>query len=112
MRIPITEYKEQIIQGCLAPSQSPQPGEFWTFTEDGVAVAVDFLCPCGCGSECYTLVTDASKGQPKSERHWLYSKEPNGPTLWPSIRYTGGCKAHFNITDGEVIIHGDSGGLR
>ena len=88
----------------------PGPGEFWTLLDkDGAAVAVDFLCPCGCGSECYTPVTDATKGQPKTERHWLYSSGPGGPTLSPSIRYLGGCKAHFNITDGKAVIHGDSG---
>lgn len=86
------------------------PEEFWVFAEDdGSVSAVTFRCPCGCGSECYTPVTDATKGQPKTERHWLYSRGPNGATLSPSIRYTSGCKAHFNITDGRAEFHGDSG---
>lgn len=86
-----------------------KPGDLWLFLKDGKVTAVDFLCPCGCGSECYTPVTDATQGQPKTDRHWLYSRGSEGVTLSPSIRYTGGCKAHFNITDGKAVMHGDSG---
>lgn len=114
---PITEYVEIIKnldeQSCLSAvdaNNNPKDNEFWTMLEqDGCVSAVSFRCPCGCGNECYTPVTDASKGQPKTERHWLYSKGTNGPTITPSIRYTGGCKAHFNITDGKVQLHNDSG---
>ncbi len=117
MRQTITEYRE-IVKHLDAHSalqaaetgQYPQGNEFWTMVEqDGAVVAVDFRCPCGCGAECYTPVTDATKGQPKTDRHWLYSRGSSGPTLSPSIHYTGGCKAHFNITDGKVVLHGDSG---
>lgn len=82
---------------------SPPPGVMWVFEENGQVVAVDFLCPCGCGSSCYT---------PMHQNHprcWSYEKGPNGPTIRPSIRYTGGCKAHFTITDGKVQMHEDSG---
>lgn len=92
--------------GTADSGAKPKPGEWWTFVADGKVVAVSFLCPCGCGSECYTPVTDATAGQPKTARHWLYSA---GPTLSPSIRYTGGCKAHFNIENGKTIFHADSG---
>lgn len=79
----------------------------WVLVDgDGFVEAVTFQCPCGCGRECYTPVTDATRGQLKTERHWLYSA---GPTLTPSIRYIGGRRAHFNITDGRAVIHGDSG---
>lgn len=83
--------------------RTPAPGEMWVLIEDGKVVAVDFLCPCGCGSECYTPT-----GMP-SPRHWEYEKGPNGPTLKPSIRFTSGCKAHFHITDGKTKFCGDSG---
>ncbi|SRR5260370_31993928 len=107
MKTPITEYTEKILTDWISPSESrqfPLPGEFWIFVIDGKVEAVDFLCPCGCGSECYTPVVP--KGQPRTERVWEY--EP-GPTLSPSIRYTGGCKAHFNITNSKAVMHGDSG---
>jgi hypothetical protein len=87
----------------------PAPGEIWTMMKDDIVEAVNFRCPCGCGAECYTPVADSTKGLPKTEHEWLYSKGPNGPTLSPSIRYLGGCKAHFNITDGKAVMHWDSG---
>jgi hypothetical protein len=95
--------------GDVPPADKLKPGVMWVISDEGGVCAVDFLCPCGCGSECYTPVTDATKGQPKTERHWLYSRGLGGVTLSPSIRYTGGCKAHFNITDGKTVMHGDSG---
>jgi hypothetical protein len=103
---PITEYVETVCRNWLPPGprQSPLPGEFWTFVIDGKLESVNFLCPCGCGMECYTPVVP--KGQPRGQRVWEY--EP-GPTITPSIRYTGGCMAHFNITDGKAVMHGDSG---
>lgn len=101
------EYKEERREfGAAYPDAVPLPGVMWVYEHEGEVVAVNFLCPCGCGSECYTPVTDATKGRPKTERHWLYS---SGPTLTPSIRYVGGCKAHFNITNGKTVMHGDSG---
>lgn len=137
--------------GDVPPANRLTPGVIWVISDDGGVCAVNFLCPCGCGSECYTPVTDATKGQPKTERHWLFSrgpertcercegdgkahgadrpfewsgpgtypgpcpvchgtgKQPGAVTLSPSVRYTGGCKAHFNITDGKTVMHGDSG---
>jgi hypothetical protein len=100
----ITEYREERHEfGNNTLSGLPPPGVMWVFMENGEPCSVDFLCPCGCGSSCYTPL------RMNHPHHWNYSKGSNGPTLSPSIRYTGGCKAHFNITDGKVIIHGDSG---
>lgn len=105
----ITEYIEQV-HNFPHTDGSPKDNEFWVLLSDGRAQAVTFRCPCGCGSECYTPVTDATKGQVKSPREWLFSREADGkPTLSPSIRYLGGCKAHFNITGLRTIIHADSG---
>lgn len=105
------EYVEKRLVFGEAPQGKPEPNEVWVMVSpDGERVeAVSFLCPCGCGSECYTPVTDADKGEPKTERHWLFSSKDGKVTLSPSIRYTGGCKAHFNITDGKAVMHGDSG---
>lgn len=83
--------------------RNPPHGVMWVFVEDDKVVSVDFLCPCGCGHSCYTPL---GLNHP---RRWEYEQGKNGPTLRPSIRYTGGCKAHFTITDGKVQMHGDSG---
>lgn len=96
----INQYTERVVEGWLESDYKVKPGEFLTFVEDGKAVAVDFLCPCGCGSECYTPVVQ--EGSPPPNNHtWTYSRGPNGPTLRPSILYTSGCKSHFHITDGR-----------
>lgn len=105
MGTPITEYRE--VRKCF-PDESGLPllsGEMHVYLIGEVPEAVNFLCPCGCGNKTYTPVTVGVK----EEHSWLFSRGPNGPTLYPSIRWTGGCKAHFNITDGKVIVHGDSG---
>jgi hypothetical protein len=101
----ITEYREERHAfGEAGLPSHPPPGVMWVFMEGDTPVAVNFLCPCGCGAECYTPLEG-----PRPHK-WAYSKGPNGgPTLSPSIRYLGGCKAHFNIEDGKSIIHGDSG---
>jgi hypothetical protein len=80
----------------------PKPGVMQVFVENGVPTMVDFLCPCGCGNTCPTHLSPPGK---KTEHHWLYAQGPNGPTLSPSIRWTGGCMAHFNIDDGKVTMH-------
>ena|ERR1700676_292447 len=109
MSAPVTEYVE-VPKEFGNVNGVPQGNDFWVLQEDGAVVSVNFLCPCGCGRECYTPVTDATKGQLKTERHWLFSRGPNGrPTLTPSIRYLSGCKTHFNVTEGKVVTHGDSG---
>ena len=106
----IKEYKEiEYAFGSGEVPAKPQPGEMFVFYgPEGDIESVDFLCPCGCGSTCYTPLVP--EGTPRHTRQWMYKREPSGSlTLIPSIRYTGGCFAHFNITDGKVIMHGDSG---
>lgn len=63
-------------------------------------VCVNFLCPCGCGSECYTPIAP-----PQNNRRWDATLIDNKLTLSPSIQYTGGCKSHFNIEDNNVKWH-------
>lgn len=93
------------------------PGEMLVLcNESSEPQAVNFLCPCGCGSGGYTrLVTKDRPRRPDDQANgihlWEYSP---GPTLHPSIRYTGGCKSHFNIeavngVPGSVKWHEDSG---
>jgi hypothetical protein len=102
MTTPISQYREERY-GFGAIGLIPEPGIMWILIENGQPVAVDFLCPCGCGRSCYTTL---GLNHP---RKWVYSSGPNGPTLSPSIRWLSGCKSHFTITDGKVTMHEDSG---
>lgn len=103
----IDHYIETRYPSDAAPQRLPAPDELWALMDkDGKVEAVEFLCPCGCGGGGYMPVNE---GPPPGNRVWGYNKGPNGPTLTPSIRYLSGCKSHFNITDGKVIVHGDSG---
>lgn len=105
---PISSYVEERHElGEPGLPATPPSGVMWLFTEigqpdplDAKIVAVEFLCPCGCGSSCYTPL------EGPHPHCWSYSP---GPTLTPSIRFLGGCKAHFNITNGKTVIHADSG---
>lgn len=104
MSEPITQYREERHDfGAEGLPPFPAPGVMWVFIENGEPVAVEFLCPCGCGRTRYTPLRG------NHPHRWEYSQGSNGPTLTPSIRCTGGCKTHFNIIDGKVIMHGDSG---
>lgn len=88
------------------PEQIPSGVMLVLVNEQGVPQAVNFLCPCGCGNECYTPLTTPERPRKDNRPIWDYE---SGPTIKPSIRYTGGCKSHFTITDGEVSMHSDSG---
>lgn len=103
----IEEYKPIVLNRWLNQDERVPPGEMWIFhhPDTGELEAVDFVCPCGCGSRCYTPVTPVD--QPKQERHWQFDEATT--TITPSIRYLSGCKAHFNITNGKTVMHGDSG---
>jgi hypothetical protein len=101
----ITKYTEERHEyGCDDPGQ-PAPGVMQVFYENGDPVMVDFLCPCGCGNRAPTHLVPPGQTKKPNDRHWNYSSGPNGPTLDPSIRWTGGCLAHFTITDGQVKFH-------
>ncbi len=103
----ITEYKPVVFNRWLEANEQVPPGEMWIFHNptDGELEAVDFICPCGCGTRCYTPVVPV--GTPNQLRHWFFDEDTT--TITPSIRFTSGCKAHFNITDGKTVLHGDSG---
>lgn len=89
----------------VAP-EAVKSGIFALWLEDGVPVFCEFRCPCGCMATCPTYLANKEGNVGPGHPRWTYSP---GPTLSPSIRYLGGCKAHFNITNGEAIMHGDSG---
>ncbi len=103
----IAEYKPVVLNRWLEKGERVPPGEIWIFhhPDDGKLEAVDFICPCGCGNHVWTPVTPMS--EPKQEHHWQFDEKTT--TVFPSIRWLSGCKAHFNITNGKVVWHGDSG---
>ena len=101
----IESYKEEVHQFGKEFNLPKVPaGVMYVFEEDGNVEGVEYLCPCGCDMVIYTPCHS-----PKIDRFWEFERGSNGPTLKPSVRWISGCKAHFNITDGKVIIHGDSG---
>lgn len=102
---PITSYVEKRVEFGKVDEQL-EPGVMLVMVTGDVVEAVDFLCPRGCGSECYTPIVGPERPRDGNRPIWDY--EP-GPTLKPSIRFTGGCKAHFYITNGKVILCSDSG---
>lgn len=88
----------------------PKPGEMQVFCDErDVPLMVDFLCPCGCGRACATHLLEPGQVKKPNDHHWEFERGPNGVTLRPSIRWRGGCKAHFFITDGEAKMCADSG---
>lgn len=112
---PITEYREESYQadgdGCwpVAANRPLEPGIIRVLYVNGVPGMCEFLCPCGCESPCLALFPTAEQQRTPHRPLWNFAKGSHGPTISPSIRYLGGCKAHFNITDGKVVMHGDSG---
>lgn len=102
---PIESYVEEVHEFGESLEGNPAPGIMWVFQKDGVPELVNFMCPCGCGYTCPTPVNP----EDKKEHRWLFSRSAPGVTLSPSIRWLSGCRAHFSITDGKVIMHADSG---
>lgn len=108
----ITNYREESYDaehGCWPPSACKplEPGVMRVLYINGVPDCCEYLCPCGCGSPCPTFFPSNGKRQRTPSRHlWDFSK---GPTLSPSIRHLSGCKSHYNITNGNVVWHADSG---
>jgi hypothetical protein len=112
MSEPITSYVEVMVEWGGVDIGRPKPGEMQVYCENGVPKMVDFLCPCSCGHTCPTHLLEPGEkhdDNPWTRECWSFERGPNGVTLTPSIRWLNGCMAHFNITDGKVIMHPDSG---
>lgn len=78
------------------------------FYENDVPMMVDFICPCGCGRAAPIHLKPEENG--KQDRLWVFKRGPSGGVmLSPSIRWTGGCYAHFYIKDGKSEFCNDSG---
>lgn len=94
----ITKYVERpFAWGENRPAVSP--GVMHVIREGDQVCAVEFCCPCGCGTPCYTPI--ASVHYEKNNHVWDWGGENN----WfsPSIRRNAACKSHFFIKkDGTV----------
>ncbi len=104
-RTPILEYETQDVKWGDDRGK-PAPGIMFVVKQGNKVRMLDFLCPCGCGYTVPTFVTEDPAN--KTQNVWIYS-DVNGPTLYPSIRWQGGCKAHFHIEQGKVRFCTDSG---
>lgn len=111
MGTPIASYHEERVADVIPDGFQLTPGVLLAIEgrESGHVHNVYFHCPCGCGGDLTLPVTDKDKGEAKHPHRWHYSRGPHGPTVEPSVRHLDGCKAHYNITDGKTVIHGDSG---
>lgn len=111
---PITNYREESYtadaDGCWPPEVGDlEPGVMQVLYDNGVPVMCDYVCPCGRDAPCPIFFPTEKRKRVPQRPLWDFKRGPNGPTLTPSVRHTGGCKRHYNITDGKVIMHGDSG---
>lgn len=105
-RTPILEYVSEVWQWGDDRGK-PVPGVMQVVKQGDKTRMVDFLCPCGCGHTCPTFTVEDDVAP--NDRRWTFHDGPDGPTLHPSIRWTGGCKAHFFIKNGKVEFCADSG---
>lgn len=65
--------------------------------ENGHLWHVTFLCPCGCGARIsLNLLPDDSP-------RWRLEERSDGPTLFPSVWRTAGCRSHFILRRGRVL---------
>ena len=110
MKSPISEYREvrydADAKGCWPVTTELQPGIMNVLYVNGVPEMCEYLCPCGCGMPHPMFFQTGSRKRSPDLHLWDYSP---GPTLTPSVRCLGGCKSHYNITGGKVLIHADSG---
>ncbi len=109
MNTAITEYKAERHEFGEESGPNPTPGIMFVFYENDKPTMLDFLCPCGCGNTCPTHVVTMSEKAYQSNKNRRWGFDPDTLTVHPSIRFLSGCKAHFNITNGKVIMHADSG---
>lgn len=67
-------------------------GVLYVSDEFGVAV---HLCGCGCGQETVT---------PLGPGEWTLTETTTGPSLSPSILQRGGCRSHYWLRNGAVVM--------
>lgn len=103
-------YTVKIVEYGGPDPGTPKFGEMFVFMRDGQPEMVEFLCPCKCGQSCPThVVSMTEKASDKAKKTHRWGFDLATVTLFPSIRWISGCFAHFNITNGRTVWHGDSG---
>lgn len=106
------EYRETRKTFGERGEETPLAGEMLVYYQGETPQMVDFLCPCGCGRSCPTHVIPLEEKQKDPQGIWknsCWGFDAKTLTLFPSIKWTSGCKAHFNIEQGKAIFHSDSG---
>ena len=102
MEVKIPLFKEVRKPWGTSQGGQVEAGVMEVLEEDGKIIAVNFMCPCGCGDNCF-LYIDQNRDNPSRPRPtWGYT---TGPTLTPSIfskKELNGCGAHFYIEKGLV----------
>jgi hypothetical protein len=69
--------------------------------ENGHLWHVILVCPCGCGAPIALNVL------PDDSPRWRLRESAAGPTLYPSVWRTTGCRSHFILRQGQVVwCHG------
>ena len=112
---PIMAYTAQRCEWAGPDPGKPGPGVMQIFYDGAKPKMIEFLCPCGCGNTCPThVVTFAEKDDPDPAKRSVFKDHCWGfdaatLTIRPSIRWTGGCYAHFHITNGKTELCSDSG---
>jgi hypothetical protein len=74
-----------------------RPETIYAIGENGHLWHVVLVCPCGCGA---TIALNAlSDDSPR----WRLRESADGPTLYPSVWRTAGCRSHFILRRGNVV---------
>jgi hypothetical protein len=81
-RLRLVEVPEYVPNGL-------EPGALYVSERFRLAIHV---CPCGCGAEAVT---------PLGAEGWTLTRDPEGPTLAPSI-LNRGCRAHYYVRNGAI----------
>lgn len=78
-----------------APDKLSGPADL-VMVERGVPRSIVMLCPDGCG-EMLTINLDRRAG-----KAWRFYESKRGPSLYPSVWRTSGCRSHFIIWEGGI----------
>lgn len=73
------------------------PGAYELRRYDG-ETGIAFRCPCGCGKEGYLPIRPQDIGP-----SWEFDGNDASPTVSPSVLFTGGCKWHGWLRNGEWV---------
>ncbi|WP_374947409.1 DUF6527 family protein [Agreia sp.] len=64
--------------------------------EGGTSWIAGMTCPCGCGRRLEMMLL------PEVRPRWQVAEHRRGPSLYPSVWASGGCRSHFWLRRGEV----------